>query len=306
MRTFSGSQKTPCKRTNTTVRHIMASDAKDPVDILAASVMEESSLGIEDVAGNERLETEEEVTRTEGSTVLWGEFQGTQPNDGEEEGEWFSRGLHECQPDDSWVAFTGVEDSHSNDEEGLLTQCGGRWWCESSTTLCTREHSPQKSSVGHIFEHCFPQISLPHTEEDIKPLESLLHDMGLQGHRQRHPRDTCDHRAADHTQDPDMLYKWEGSQLRSSYLSSLHIKPNDKVPPNRTRSSPAPKQRVQPHKMSTGLGRELKLMKVASVSVHVTGFSPSHHLQSLFQHWSQPSGKTRLKVAYDFNRSLLV
>ncbi|KAG8550841.1 hypothetical protein GDO81_019618 [Engystomops pustulosus] len=82
-------------------------------------------------------------------------------------------------------------------------------------------------------------------------------------------------------------------------------------PPHRTKfsaSSPAPKQRPQPHKLSTGSPRdpELKLMKVASVSVHVTGFSPSHHLQSLFQHWSQPSGKTRLKVAYEFNRSLLV
>ncbi|CAI9597341.1 unnamed protein product [Staurois parvus] len=290
----------------------MASDAEDPVEVSA--VADDSPLGIGDGDGDGRLETEEEVTRTEGSSVLWGEFQGTQQNDGEEEGDWFTRGLHAGQPDDSWVAFRDSEESHSDNQEGLLTQCGGRWWCESSTTLCTREHSPNKSSVGHIFEHCFPPISHPHTEEDIKPLESLLHDIGLQGHRQTNTRDTCDHRSADcprgatpdHTQDPDMLYKWEGSQVRSAYLSSLNIKPNDKIPPNRTRSSPAPKQRIQPHKMSTGLGRELKLMKVASVSVHVTGFSPSHHLQSLFQHWSQPSGKTRLKVAYDFNRSLLV
>ncbi|KAM5146367.1 uncharacterized protein ACMZJ9_013587 [Mantella aurantiaca] len=292
----------------------MASDAEDPVDSTAIGVTEESPLGIEDVAGEGLLETEEEVTRTEGSPVLWGEFQGTQQNDGEEEGDWFTTGPHTCQLDDSWVAFTDSEESHSDNHEGILKQCGGRWWCESSTTLCTRENSPSKSSVEHIIEHCFPPILHPHTEEDIKPLESLLHDIGLQGHRQTHSRDTCDHRSADclwgstsdHMQDPDTLHKWEGSQLRSAYLSSLHIKPNDKIPPNRTRSSPAPKQRIQPHKMSTGLGRELKLMKVASVSVHVTGFSPSHHLQSLFQHWSQPSGKTRLKVAYDFNCSLLV
>ncbi|XP_040179098.1 uncharacterized protein LOC120913302 [Rana temporaria] len=282
----------------------MASDAEDPVAV--SSVADDSLLGIGDVAGDGRLEEEE--TRT----VLWGEFQGTQQNDGEEEGDCFTRGLHASHSDDSWVAFRDSEESHSDNQEGLLTQCGGRWWCESSTTLCTREHSPNKSSVGHIFEHCFPPISHPHTEEDITPLESLLHDIGLHGHRQTNTRDTCDHRSADclwgatpdHTQDPDMLYKWEGSQLRSAYLSSLNIKPNDKIPPNKTRSSPAPKQRIQPHKMSTG--RELKLMKVASVSVHVTGFNPSHHLQSLFQHWSQPSGKTRLKVAYDFNRSLLV
>ncbi|XP_068106877.1 uncharacterized protein [Hyperolius riggenbachi] len=222
---------------------------------------------------------------------------------------------------ESWVAFkdTVSEESRTDDQETHITQCSGRWWCESSTTLCTREHSPNKSSVGHILEHCFPQISHPCVEEDIKPLESLLHNTGAEGHKQSYSRDACDHSSADcpwmvtpdHTQNPDVLYKWEGSQLRSAYLSSLHIKPNEKTLSQRTRfssSSPAPKQRIQPHKMSTGLGREpeLKLMKVASVSVHVTGFSPSHHLQSLFQHWSQPSGKTRLKVAYEFNRSLLV
>ncbi|CAJ0949932.1 unnamed protein product [Ranitomeya imitator] len=250
-----------------------------------------------------------------------------------------------------------------------------------------------QNSVEHVFENCFPPVSHPLVEEEIQPLESLLHDVDPPSHEQTRGRsiDYLQRSSCEHTRDPDALYKWKGSLLHSGYLSCLHINPNDKRydahiaiyyvgcaiyyagcaiyyagcaiyyagwaicyagwaicyvgcaiyyggwaiyyagcaiyyvrwaiyyagcaiyygPPHRSKfsaSSPVPKQRPQHHKMSTGLARdpELKLMKVASVSVHVTGFSPSHHLQSLFQHWSQPSGKTRLKVAYEFNRSLLV
>lgn len=73
----------------------MASDAEDPVAV--SSVADDSLLGIGDVAGDGWLEEEE--TRTEGSSVLWGEFQGTQQNDGEEEGDCFTRGLHASHSD---------------------------------------------------------------------------------------------------------------------------------------------------------------------------------------------------------------
>ncbi|KAM9323983.1 uncharacterized protein PAF06_020235 [Gastrophryne carolinensis] len=290
----------------------MASAAEDEA---GSTLVGSAVLRMGDEAEDGRLEIEKDMT----GTLLWGEFQGTQQNEGEEEGNWRTRGLRGCRPDENWTAFTGEEIEETDSQETHKTQCDGRWWCESSTKLCMREHPQNKNSIGHIFAHCFPQVSHPHIEEDIKPLETLLHDPGPEEHRQAPTRNACHHRSpnclwgtrSNIAQDPDALYKWERSQIRSAYLSSLQIKPTDKIPPHRTRfsaSSPAPKQRIQPHKMSTGLARdpELKLMKMASVTVHVTGFSPSHHLQSLFQHWSQPSGKTRLKVAYDFNRSLLV
>ncbi|KAM3912008.1 uncharacterized protein RB166_020478 [Leptodactylus fuscus] len=314
MRTFLGSHRTPHKKTNTFIRHAMALSAQHQV---AAGIVHNtagSPLGMRDVIEEEDPETEVDWTRTEGTPVLWGEFQGTQQTEGEDESDWYHKGLQRCRLDDTWVAFrdTEGEEPETEDEEVHTTQHDGRWWCEDSTTLCTREHSIDKSSLD-IFENCFPPVSHPNVEEEIQPLESLLQNVEPQGHKQTWRRSThyLQRATSEHTRDPDLLYKWKGSQLHSNYLSSLHINPNDKAPPPRTKfsaSSPVPKQRPQPHKLSTGLARdpELKLMKMASVSVHVTGFSPSHHLQTLFQHWSQPSGKTRLKVAYDFNRSLLV
>ncbi|XP_069798904.1 uncharacterized protein [Dendropsophus ebraccatus] len=313
MRTFSGSHRTPHKKTNTFIRHAMTSSAQHQVD--AGIVHTTVGSPLRDMIEEKDLETEVDWTRTEGSPVLWGEFQGTQQMEGEDENEWYHKGLHRCRPDDTWVAFRDAEgeEPQAEDQEGHAIQHNGRWWCEDSTTLSTRENSIDKSRLEHIFESCFPPVSHPLVEDDIQPLESLLHDVEPEGHKQtwRRSTDYLQSASCEHTRDPDLLYKWEGSQLHSTYLSSLHINPNDKGPPHRTKfsaSSPLPKQRPQPHKLSNGLARdpELKLMKVASVSVHVTGFSPSHHLQSLFHHWSQPSGKTRLKVAYEFNRSLLV
>ncbi|XP_071980089.1 uncharacterized protein [Engystomops pustulosus] len=304
MRTFLGSHRTPHKKTNTSMRHDMASSAQHPDDAGIDGTTETMRDIIQDP------EAEEDGTRTGGSSILWGEFQGTQQTEGDDGSEWYHRGPHRCRPDDTWVAFQDAEDENSQtDEEEKTTQHDGRWWREDSTTLCTREHSGDKINLGHIFESCFPPVSHPLVEEEILPLESLLHDEEPQTWRRS--TDYLQRVTSRHTRDPDLLCKWEGSHLHSNYLSSLQINPNQKGPPHRTKfsaSSPAPKQRPQPHKLSTGSPRdpELKLMKVASVSVHVTGFSPSHHLQSLFQHWSQPSGKTRLKVAYEFNRSLLV
>ncbi|KAM4020193.1 uncharacterized protein ACNLHF_000708 [Anomaloglossus baeobatrachus] len=310
MRTFLGSHRTPHKKTNTSTRRAMASSAQHQVD---AGIVH-SAEGTRDMIEEKDQGVEVDSTRTEGSTVLWGEFQGTEGDDGNE---WYHKGcLHRCRPEDTWVAFrdTEGEEPQSEDQEGHTIQHNGRWWCEDSTRLCSREQSIDKSSLEHVFENCFPPVSHPLVEEEIQPLESLLlHDVQPQSDEQMRTRsiDYLQRSSCERTRDPDALYKWKGSLLHSSYLSCLPINPNDKGPPHRTRfsaSPPVPKQRPQPHKLSTGLARdpELKLMKVASVSVHVTGFSPSHHLQSLFQHWSQPSGKTRLKVAYEFNRSLLV
>ncbi|XP_075043142.1 uncharacterized protein LOC142102282 isoform X2 [Mixophyes fleayi] len=319
MRTFLGSHKTPHKKANPFLTLIMAAADVHRGDAGVANTTAGSPLAMGDMVGEGAQETEEEGVRNEGCPVIWGEFQGTQQNEAEGESDWYKRGLHGCRPEDSWVAFREAdsEEPETDKQEMYVTQHGGRWWCEDSTTMCPTEDSIDKSSVGQIFDQCFPSVLHTPVEEDVQPLELLLRDDGSQGHKQIWRR-SCDDRSAgclwglsDRTRDPDHLYKWEGSQLCTAYLSSLHIDPNGKIPPHRTKfptSSPAPKQRLHPHKLSTGLGREpeLKLTKVASVSVHVTGFSPSHHLQSLFQHWSQPNGKTRLKVAYDFNRSLLV
>ncbi|XP_073405369.1 uncharacterized protein [Dendrobates tinctorius] len=313
MRMFLGSHRTLHKKTHTSIRCAMASSAQHQVEAGIVHAAAGSPLGTRDMIEEKDKGVEADWTRTEGSPVIWGEFQGTE---GDKGNEWYHKGgLHRCRPEDTWVAFsdTESEEPQSDDREGHTIQHDGRWWCEDSTTLCPREQSTDKSSIEHVFENCFPPVSHPLVEEEIQPLESLLHDADPPSHKQTRGRsiDYLQRSSCGHTRDPDALYKWKESLLHSSYLSCLHINPNDKGPPHRTKfsaSPPVPKQRPQHHKMSTGLARdpELKLMKVASVSVHVTGFSPSHHLQSLFQHWSQPSGKTRLKVAYEFNRSLLV
>ncbi|XP_075463084.1 uncharacterized protein LOC142498689 isoform X4 [Ascaphus truei] len=194
-------------------------------------------------------------------------------------GEFHGMRLGESWSDDndSWKAFTD-EDSEQAwlDDEGTQTaQDHGQWWCEDCTVLSSSaEHLGDKSSLEKVFESCFPSFPLPEIQEDVKPLEQFFPELGS-WEDQTHTRSAerlwgtvCDRRIY-----PELQGKWEGSRLHSSYLSTLHISPNGKV---------------------------------AAVSVHVSGFSPSHHLQSLFQHWTHPNGKTRLKVAYDFNRSLLV
>lgn len=45
-----------------------------------------------------------------------------------------------------------------------------------------------QSSLEHIFENCFPPMSHPLVEEEIQPLESLLHDVEPQGHKQTRRR----------------------------------------------------------------------------------------------------------------------
>ncbi|XP_075463082.1 uncharacterized protein LOC142498689 isoform X3 [Ascaphus truei] len=177
---------------------------------------------------------------------------------------------------------------------------------------CLALQSISETNLEKVFESCFPSFPLPEIQEDVKPLEQFFPELGS-WEDQTHTRSAerlwgtvCDRRIY-----PELQGKWEGSRLHSSYLSTLHISPNGKLHPHKVKSvvvSPAPKEKLQPHKLSVVVGKEpeLKLMKVAAVSVHVSGFSPSHHLQSLFQHWTHPNGKTRLKVAYDFNRSLLV
>ncbi|XP_063791769.1 uncharacterized protein LOC134947842 isoform X2 [Pseudophryne corroboree] len=267
MRTFLGSYKTPHKKANTFLSHPMAAAADHRMDAGIVNTSVGSALETGAMVGEGVQETEE--MRNEGSLVLWGEFQGTQQNEAEGASDWHTSGLHGCGPEESWVAFRDGENEKADGQETHISQHGGRWWCEDSTELCTREKSIDKSSVGNIFEQCFPSVLHPHVEDDVQPLELPLHEDCSHGHTQIWRRWGLSH----HTRDPDHLYKLEGSHLCSAYLSSLHIDPTDKV---------------------------------ASVSVHVTGFSPSHHLQSLFQHWTQPNGKTRLKVAYDFNRSLLV
>ncbi|KAE8585646.1 hypothetical protein XENTR_v10021387 [Xenopus tropicalis] len=264
-----------------------------------------------------KIQTKE--NREDETPEQWGEFQGIWGRGKEMEKCWCESGLQGCC-DDRWTAFRDV----NTDESQLVTELtemsehSGPWWCEDSTRPCERstKHSVKKSNLQRIFENCFPPFSQSVVEEDVTPLE--LYTSG-ESHTQHRQVEQLWGTACSRWRQSDPSYKWEGSRLHSSYLSMLHIKPKNQegqsarcLPnPQKVKSlaaSPSINEKIQAQKVSTVARREpeLKLMKVASVSVHVSGFSPSHHLQSLFQHWTQPNGKARLTVAYNFNHSLLV
>ncbi|XP_053330115.1 uncharacterized protein LOC128503945 [Spea bombifrons] len=243
---------------------------------------------------------------TEGAADQWGEFQGTCCRGGD------SGKLQGWGGQDSWDAFSDA-DPEETDPRRTETS-NGQWWCEESTMLCAgpAPRPIDRAGLERLLENCFPSNPVPRVEDDIEPLEQSLAAHGQTPSPARTRTVGCLlGTPRDRRTNPDLQRKWEGSALHKSYLSSLHIDPDDKVHPHRAKfpsGSPAPREKQPPHKVPGAGGKEteLKLMKVASVSVHVSGFGPSHHLQSLFHHWTQPQGKTRLKLAYDFNRSLLV
>ncbi|OCT68015.1 uncharacterized protein LOC108698616 [Xenopus laevis] len=270
-----------------------------------------------DTGEAEEIQTKE--NKEDESSEQWGEYQGTWGRGIEIETCWCKSGLHGCC-EDRWTTFIDVNTKESElvTELTQMPKQNERWWCEDNTRPCERstKHSTDKSSLQRIFENCFPPFAHPVVEEKPTPLE--LPTSG-KSHTQNRSVEQLWDTACSRGRQCDQYYKWEGSKLQSSYLSMLHIKPkNVEVQSARCLTnthkvksivtSPVPSEKIQSQKVSTVVRQEpdLKLMKVASVSVHVSGFSPSHHLQSLFQHWTQPKGKARLTVDYNFNPSVLV
>ncbi|KAM8952293.1 uncharacterized protein RCH25_043090 [Pelodytes ibericus] len=256
-----------------------------------------------DVEAAGRMLTE---SSSDGTTVQWGEFQGT----GRRGREGAQNVLQEWWAEDSWEAFRDCDNEETDTHGTPMSQHDGQWWCEDSTVLCTGPtHQPiDTSRLDQVFESCFPSHSLPVIEDYIKPLNPLLCIAGGHSNSPHTRLGSCFLGAAC---DQQVQCKFEASRLHNSYLSSLHIDPHDKITPHKAKfltTSPALKEKQQSHRMGASVTKEaeLKLMKVASVSVHVSGFSPCHHLQSLFQHWSPAQGKPRLKLAYELKRSLLV
>ncbi|CAH2314030.1 Hypothetical predicted protein [Pelobates cultripes] len=88
-----------------------------------------------------------------------------------------------------------------------------------------------QESLGWVFEDCFPSYSPPVIEDDIKPLEPPQPASGDLTTSPSHSQSaTCLWGAVcDRRTHPNRQCKWEGSKLHNSYLSSLHIDPNDKV-----------------------------------------------------------------------------
>ncbi|KAG8448775.1 hypothetical protein GDO86_015731 [Hymenochirus boettgeri] len=284
------------------------------------SALEVSVLGNRDMeeAGEINIMEEDKENETQ-----WGEFHGMFVKGEEIQRCWCANGLPEC-PEDRWIAFREFNEEESDLQSEQVKRAGqdGQWWCEDSKRVYERitDHSIEKNSLQTVFLTCFPSLSNPVIEEDIPPLN--LEDCvkthtpaSLSNRSMEQLWDTV----SSHCKQQKSWYKSEGTRLHRFYLSSLYInRKHEELQPagslihsNKTKvlaNSPAPKGHLQPHKERTVVRKEpdLKLLKVASVSVHVSGFGRSHHLQSLFQHWNQPNGKARLTVAYDFNRSLLV
>ncbi|KAM4696822.1 uncharacterized protein WCC33_015540 [Rhinophrynus dorsalis] len=309
MRTFLRSKTTPKKKSNEFPRQLLAPILDYPKDTTAVTGMVDCVMGKGDAE-----EAPEIQAQGDGTSVQWGEFQGTWSPGQEMGNSTGNRGWQGCTSEANWVAFRDV-DTEEMKEQTQTSPHNGRWWCEDSAVMCesATEHSIDKSSLQRVFEDCFPSITLPVVHEgDVRPLEAVFTDTGSGGESQMNTG-SAEHlwgTVCDRRKRSQLWCTWEGSKLHSSYLSSLPINPKDKVPSHKAKppaSSPVHKEKVTPRRLSAVVGKEpeLKFMKVASVSVHVSGFSPSHHLQSLFQHWTQPS-KTRLRVAYDFNCSLLV
>ncbi|OCT66268.1 uncharacterized protein LOC121397788 [Xenopus laevis] len=254
------------------------------------------------------VEIQTKNNKEDESPELWGEYQGIWGRGKEMEMCWCKGGLQGCC-EDRWTTLRTTKES----EVTQMSEHNEQWWCEESTRPYERstKHSTEKSSLQRIFENCFPPFAHPVVEEDITPLE--LHT-SVKSHSQHRSVEQLWGTACRDGRQSEPCYKWEGSRLHSSYLSMLYIKPkNEEVQsalclpnPHKIKSlvsSPSPSEKMQVQKVRTVVRQEpdLKLMKVASVSVHVSGFSPSHHLQSLFQHWTQPNGKAKLTVAYNFN-----
>ncbi|XP_069500589.1 aftiphilin-like isoform X2 [Ambystoma mexicanum] len=270
-----------------------------------------------------------------GNRVEWDEFgisAGEGCLDGESDSLLPERRADSVNPGDGWRAFADEEDTsrgptptnacakaHSRSPDK------GQWWFGDHTgqqrpkasfteQSKSTQHKVLQIPLSRIFESCFPPQSLTASQEEVQPLEGLLCSQANTCAGVPHMRQAAHlfESLIDRKHAFDLRIKWSGSHSQKACLASLHIDPTRTKIPTRPKplvDSPIIAKKMEGRKLlvsSSGYDRELKLTKVTDASVPVNGFSPSHHLQSFLQQWMQSSGKKKLKMAYDFNRSLLV
>ncbi|CAH2314037.1 elongation factor 1-gamma [Pelobates cultripes] len=83
-----------------------------------------------------RRATMQVESRIDGSSVQWGEFQGTwcrgsQDGDGQDK-----QLLHGWWTDDRWEAFRDTDSKEIDTQVAERSQAAGQWWCEDSMLLC--------------------------------------------------------------------------------------------------------------------------------------------------------------------------
>ncbi|XP_029427697.1 uncharacterized protein LOC115073425 [Rhinatrema bivittatum] len=287
------------------------------------------------------MKTEAEVGE---ETLQWGDFLAsgdqTPLDGGHRDGAKEASGgvrlrSYDWSSADSWRAFSDEEDGTSHGpsvrgdygdpvrsgQETDRSQGEGPWWLDSireDERLEMSESASSHSNVEGLFLKCFPGPSLADSRtcpsEEVQTLEKLLSTVAGNPENQGHTRQAVHLWQSLWISRSTLTlgYGWPGSQFLQVYLTSLDIDPTDTVHP--VHASPTVdlpitgKKGKDPNVLSTvsRCEQELKLSKGAGIFVHMNGFSPSQHLQALFQQWTQSSGKKKLKLAYEFNRSLLV
>lgn len=241
-------------------------------------------------------------------------------------------------PGAGWRAFTDEDEdtlrchslrnrcseAESHDPGPTASPDKGQWWfgdgaeqrLKASCTVqrSSSQYKDSQSSLRNIFENCFPPEPLTVLKEDVQPLEVLLSSQAKTRGSDPHLRQAaCLFKSLmDRKHTFNLRTKWAESYSQKAYMEVLQIDQTSKIHPAKPKpfvDSPKNAKKIEGRKLlvaSTGYDKELKLTKVTDTSIPVNGFSPSHHLQTFFQHWMQSSGKKKLKMAYDFNRSLLV
>ncbi|KAJ1108267.1 hypothetical protein NDU88_005647 [Pleurodeles waltl] len=237
-----------------------------------------------------------------------------------------------------WRAFTNEDqdtlrchslrnrdsEAHSHNPGPAASPDKGQWWfgdgaeqqLKASCTVqrSSSQHKDSQSSLRNIFESCFPTEPLPVLQEEIQPLDVILSSQANTCGSDPHLRQATFlfKSLMDRKHTFNLRTKWSESYSQKAFMEVLHIDQTSKIHPAKPKpfvDSPNNAKKIEGRKLlvaSTGYDKELKLTKVTDTSIPVNGFSPSHHLQTFFQQWMQSSGKKKLKMAYDFNRSLLV
>ncbi|XP_030074981.1 uncharacterized protein LOC115480442 [Microcaecilia unicolor] len=281
-----------------------------------------------------------------GDNVQWGEFLASSDQTPHDEGQrdedkegsgvqlpsaW---GSQDWSSADSWRPFSDEEDGTNNGPSLMggcrdpfhcgqgrhMSQGKGPWWLDSISKDEQLEASESVSShnnVEGLFQKCFPIPSFissrPYFTGEDQTLEKLL-SSEAGSHENQESRQAIHFWRS--IWDSRSTFKLgcsrPGLKFLQAYLTSLNIDPIDTdhaVHANPAVDFPSTEQKRDNAIVLSSVSRceqELKLSKGAGIFVHLNGFRPSHHLQALFQQWTQSTGKKKLKLAYEFNRSLLV
>nr|XP_033813039.1 uncharacterized protein LOC117366068 isoform X1 [Geotrypetes seraphini] len=275
-----------------------------------------------------------------GDNVQWGEFlasSGQMPLD-EGQRDEANEGSDAQLPDawgsqdwslaDSWRPFSDEEDD-TNSGPSLMGGCKdsfhsgqrrhstqGPWWLGSvgkDEQLEASESVNSHNNMEGLFQKCFPIPSFissrPYFKGEDQTLEKLLSTGSHENQALTRQAIQFWRSLWDSTSTVKVGSSQPGLQFLQAYHTSLDINPIDTDHAEPVVDVPSKAQKKDKSIVLSSVSRcdqELKLSKGAGIFVHMNGFSPSHHLQALFQQWTQSSGKKKLKLAYEFNRSLLV